>query len=67
MSGCSALWDEGADKGVGVLISRQVGLHNQRHFVLFMAWLSIATWVVVAMGYTTFWDSLNFRVQVSWS
>ncbi|EIW72914.1 hypothetical protein TREMEDRAFT_42080 [Tremella mesenterica DSM 1558] len=38
-----------------------VGLHNQRHFVLFMAWLSFATWVVSLMGYSRFWDSFDFR------
>ncbi|CAD6573713.1 MAG: hypothetical protein TREMPRED_000891 [Tremellales sp. Tagirdzhanova-0007] len=46
-------------------INACVGLHNQRHFVLFMAWLSIACWTVVALGYVQFWDS--FTSQSSWS
>ncbi|GFZ43290.1 hypothetical protein JCM24511_01009 [Saitozyma sp. JCM 24511] len=37
-----------------------VGLHNQRHFILFMAWLSISCWVVCALGYGKFWESFAY-------
>lgn len=42
-----------------------VGLHNQRHFVLFMAWLSLGAWFVVALGWDYFWATLDFNYPVS--
>ncbi|WVQ79515.1 hypothetical protein IAT38_001614 [Cryptococcus sp. DSM 104549] len=38
-----------------------VGLHNQRHFVLFMAWLSLGCWSVCALGYSRFIDTFSYH------
>ncbi|ORY24666.1 DHHC palmitoyltransferase-domain-containing protein [Naematelia encephala] len=42
-------------------INACVGLHNQRHFVLFMAWLSIACWTVGMLGFKRFWESFDYH------
>ncbi|BEJ18028.1 hypothetical protein CspHIS471_0703050 [Cutaneotrichosporon sp. HIS471] len=42
-------------------INACVGLHNQRHFVLFMVWLSFACWIVAVLGYPHFWTSVDMR------
>ncbi|KGB78092.2 vacuolar protein [Cryptococcus deuterogattii R265] len=41
----------------------EVGLHNQRHFVLFMAWLSIGCWVTAVLGYHRFLDTFKYRSE----
>ncbi len=46
-------------------INACVGLHNQRHFVLFMAWISAACWIVAVLGYPHFWTSVDHRHDVS--
>ncbi|KAL7423685.1 hypothetical protein Q5752_001267 [Cryptotrichosporon argae] len=38
-----------------------VGLHNQRHFVLFMLWLSAGCFAVATLGYPHFWASIDTR------
>ncbi|KAK1927884.1 DHHC palmitoyltransferase-domain-containing protein [Papiliotrema laurentii] len=40
-------------------INACVGLHNQRHFILFMVWLSIGCWTVALLGIDKFWDSFG--------
>lgn len=47
-----------------VLTTEQVGLHNQRHFILFMVWLSIGCWTVAVLGYDHFWLSFDSRAAV---
>ncbi|KAF8150156.1 DHHC palmitoyltransferase-domain-containing protein [Crassisporium funariophilum] len=42
-----------------VRINQCVGLHNERHFVLFMAYLVLATFCFCLLGYSQFWDSLG--------
>ncbi|XAO25425.1 hypothetical protein I312_104248 [Cryptococcus bacillisporus CA1280] len=44
-------------------INNCVGLHNQRHFVLFMAWLSIGCWVTAVLGYHRFLDTFKYRSE----
>jgi len=41
-------------------INACVGLHNQRHFVLFMMWLSLGALIVAVLGYPHFWPSIDF-------
>jgi palmitoyltransferase len=36
-----------------------VGLHNQRHFVLFMLWLSFGATIFAILGYPHFWPSID--------
>ncbi|KAF9533983.1 DHHC palmitoyltransferase-domain-containing protein [Crepidotus variabilis] len=43
-------------------INQCVGLHNERHFVLFMAYLSFASFCYCSLGYETFLDSLGITV-----
>ncbi|KAB5593398.1 Aspartyl-tRNA synthetase [Ceratobasidium theobromae] len=38
----------------------QVGLRNERHFVLFMAYFVVATFCFVVAGYQTIWPALEF-------
>lgn len=45
-------------------INACVGLHNQRHFVLFMAWISLACWFVAVLGYSHFWTSIHGSGEV---
>ncbi|ODO07039.1 hypothetical protein I350_04407 [Cryptococcus amylolentus CBS 6273] len=45
-------------------INNCVGLHNQRHFVLFMAWLSLACLVLCTLGFQRFIDT--FRYSAEW-
>ncbi|WWD19997.1 hypothetical protein CI109_104470 [Kwoniella shandongensis] len=40
-----------------------VGLYNQRHFVLFMAWLSIGCWTVCGLGYRHFINTFSYRSE----
>ncbi|WVR08354.1 hypothetical protein IAU60_005409 [Kwoniella sp. DSM 27419] len=44
-------------------INACVGLHNQRHFVLFMAWLSIGCLAVCTTGYSHFIDTFDYHAQ----
>ncbi|WVQ75214.1 hypothetical protein IAR50_004826 [Cryptococcus sp. DSM 104548] len=45
-------------------INNCVGLHNQRHFVLFMAWLALACLVLCVLGFQRFLDT--FRYSAEW-
>ncbi|ORX35428.1 DHHC palmitoyltransferase-domain-containing protein [Kockovaella imperatae] len=38
-----------------------VGLYNQRHFVLFMFWLSLGCWVFASLGLSNLWESFSFK------
>ncbi|WVQ96343.1 hypothetical protein IAU59_003447 [Kwoniella sp. CBS 9459] len=44
-------------------INACVGLHNQRHFVLFMAWLSVGCTTVCTTGYHHFLDTFRYRAE----
>ncbi|OCF40180.1 vacuolar protein [Kwoniella heveanensis CBS 569] len=44
-------------------INACVGLHNQRHFVLFMAWLSVGCTIVCTTGYHHFLDTFSYRAE----
>jgi len=44
-------------------INQCVGLHNERHFVLFMAYLVIATFTLSLLGYQHFLDCLGISYQ----
>ncbi|WRT69363.1 uncharacterized protein IL334_006347 [Kwoniella shivajii] len=44
-------------------INACVGIHNQRHFVLFMAWLSLACTTVAATGYHQFLSTFDYHAE----
>jgi palmitoyltransferase len=44
-------------------INACVGLHNQRHFVLFMLWLAFGAGIFSILGYGHFWASINFYTE----
>lgn len=44
-------------------VNQCVGLHNERHFVLFMAYLVLATFNLNLLGYQDFLDSLGVSYQ----
>jgi len=41
-----------------------VGLHNERHFVLFLVYLSIATSCYAVLGWPRAWDALGWNGEV---
>ncbi|KDR68556.1 hypothetical protein GALMADRAFT_78342 [Galerina marginata CBS 339.88] len=47
-----------------VWINQCVGLHNERHFVLFMAYLVVATFCFCLSGYQMFFDSIGVTYKV---
>ncbi|KAK0469401.1 DHHC palmitoyltransferase-domain-containing protein [Desarmillaria tabescens] len=49
-----------------VRINQCVGLHNERHFVMFMAYLVIATFAFVLFGYPQLLVALGLGMHVSW-
>ncbi|KAF8972266.1 DHHC palmitoyltransferase-domain-containing protein [Flammula alnicola] len=45
-------------------INQCVGLHNERHFVLFMAYLVLSTFCLCVSGYPNFFDSLGVTYHI---
>ena len=43
----------------------QVGLHNERYFLLFMCYLCLACGSVAVLGFPVMLQTLNFRAPVS--
>ncbi|TDL20767.1 zf-DHHC-domain-containing protein [Rickenella mellea] len=50
-----------------VRINQCVGLHNERHFVLFMVYLVVATCCFGVLGYESIWKVLSFSFAEEWS
>ncbi|KAJ3931040.1 MAG: DHHC palmitoyltransferase-domain-containing protein [Lentinula lateritia] len=48
-----------------VRINQCVGLYNERHFVLFMAYLCISTFCFCVLGYPQFFDALGLTFKVN--
>ncbi|WVO13681.1 hypothetical protein L204_101302 [Cryptococcus depauperatus] len=49
-------------------INACVGLYNQRHFVLFMIWLSIACWLTAVLGYSRFIETFSYHPEwIAWT
>ncbi|KAL1405134.1 hypothetical protein Q8F55_008757 [Vanrija albida] len=44
-------------------INACVGLHNQRHFVLFMFWITLGCWTVLLVGFARFWETFDFVTE----
>ncbi|EJD37742.1 zf-DHHC-domain-containing protein [Auricularia subglabra TFB-10046 SS5] len=42
-------------------INQCVGIYNERHFVLFMFYLVLATWSFVIAGYSNAWEAMGFE------
>ncbi|KII85268.1 hypothetical protein PLICRDRAFT_45462 [Plicaturopsis crispa FD-325 SS-3] len=48
-------------------INQCVGLHNERHFVLFRAYLVLSTFCFGVLGYDQIFEALGFNYQQPWN
>lgn len=66
MAACVAtLQTLGQDCQAEVASHLQVGLHNERYFLLFMCYLCLACSSVAVLGFPVMLQTLNFRATVS--
>ncbi|EPQ52473.1 zf-DHHC-domain-containing protein [Gloeophyllum trabeum ATCC 11539] len=47
-------------------VNQCVGLHNERHFILFMVYLVVASFCYVAIGYPSFLEAIGYHYQPIW-
>ncbi|KDQ52698.1 hypothetical protein JAAARDRAFT_183961 [Jaapia argillacea MUCL 33604] len=51
---------------VSIRINQCVGLHNERHFILFMAYLILSCFCYCILGYPHFFEAIGFTFNDHW-